>query len=181
ATGLWFWSELRGSLPRNSGRVAVAGLGAEVRIERDKLGVPRILARSEADAVFALGWLHGQERFFQMDLMRRRAAGELSEIVGAATVEMDKASRVHRFRWRAARVLAALPADDRALLTAYTAGVNAGLSALRAKPIEYVMLRGEPAPWRPEDSVLVVYNMFLELQDDTGSNEAMIGALHRYL
>ena len=181
ATGLWFWSELRGSLPRTEGRAEVAGPSAEVRIERDKLGVPRIQARNEADAVFALGWLHGQERFFQMDLMRRRAAGELSEVVGPATVEMDKASRIHRFRWRAGRVVAALPADDRALLTAYTAGVNAGLAALRAKPIEYVMLRTEPAPWRPEDSVLVVYNMFFELQDDTGSNETMIGALHRYL
>ncbi|HET9300313.1 MAG TPA: penicillin acylase family protein, partial [Candidatus Polarisedimenticolaceae bacterium] len=153
---------------------------SEVRIERDDLGVPRVVARSEADAVFALGWLHGQERFFQMDLMRRRAAGELSEIVGGSTVEMDKASRFHRFRWRAGRVVAALPSEDRALLAAYTEGVNAGLEALRAKPVEYVMLRTTPAPWREEDTVLVVYNMFLELQDDTGSADVRRAALQRH-
>lgn len=181
ATGLWFWTELRGSLPKVAGKVEIAGLGSEVRIERDALGVPRILARTESDAACALGWLHGQERFFQMDLMRRRAAGELSAIVGAATVEMDKGARVHRFRWRAGRVVAALPPADRALLTAYTAGVNAGLAALSAKPVEYLMLRTEPEPWLPEDTVLVLFHMFLELQDDTGSTEISIGALHQYL
>ncbi len=181
ATGLWFWSELRGSLPREAGRTEVAGVTSEVRIERDALGVPRVLAKSEADAVFALGWLHGQERFFQMDLMRRRAAGELSEMVGSATLEMDKAARFHRFRWRAGRVVAALPSTDRALLATYAAGVNAGLSALRAKPVEYVMLRTTPVPWRDEDSILVVYNMFLELQDDTGSADLRRAALARHL
>src|SRR6185503_18276312 len=82
---------------------------------------------------------------------------------------------------RAGRVVAALPSTDRALLATYTAGVNAGRSALRAKPVEYVMLRTTPARWRDEDSILVVYNMFLELQDDTGSADLRRAALARHL
>ncbi len=76
---------------------------------------------------------------------------------------------MHRFRHRAGRVLAASTPPERALLEAYSAGVNAGLAALGAKPFEYLLLRADPAPWRAEDSVLVVYAMFFELQDDAAA------------
>src|SRR6478609_226372 len=80
AVVIWFYAQLRASLPRLDGDVALKGLGAEVVAGRDALGIPRIQGRTRSDVVRALGFLHGQERFFQMDLLRRRSAGELAEL-----------------------------------------------------------------------------------------------------
>ena len=98
----------RGSLARLDGRGAVPGLEAAVAIERDALGVPRITAGSREDAARALGWLHAQERFFQMDLLRRSAAGELAALLGPALVPTDRDIRRHRFRTRLEAGLLAL-------------------------------------------------------------------------
>ena len=100
---LWLRSELRASLPQLDGRAVVTGLSSPVRIDRDAAGVPTIHAGDRLDRVRALGFLHGQERFFQMDLLRRSAAGELSELFGTGTLDTDRAVRVHRFRFRAER------------------------------------------------------------------------------
>lgn len=170
--GLLAWLRLSASLPALDGSAALPGLSAPVRIERDALGVPRIRAASRADAARAMGFLHAQERFFQMDLQRRRAAGELAELVGGAALPLDRDVRVHRFRARAARVLAAASAADRALIEAYTEGVNAGLAALGAPPFEYQILGTPPARWRPEDSVLTVLAMYLVLQGELEGEEA---------
>lgn len=180
AGGGWFWlrGRLEASLPQLDGERAVAGLSAPVEIERDDLGVPTIRAASRIDAIRALGFLHAQDRFFQMDLLRRQAAGELAEVFGPAALETDKEHRVHRFRDVARRVVAMSPSEDRAMLEAYAAGVNAGLAALGAKPFEYLAVRAEPAPWRPEDSILAVHAMFIELNDEDGSSESNLGVLH---
>jgi penicillin G amidase len=178
AGGLWFRSRMQASLPQLDGRRALAGLSAPVDVERDDLGVPTIRAASRNDAARALGFLHGQDRFFQMDLLRRQAAGELAEVFGPAAVETDRQHRVHRFRDVARRVMAGASAEDRALLAAYAAGVNAGLAALEEKPFEYLVLRQDPAPWRPEDSILAVHAMFFELNDETGRRESDLGILH---
>ena len=178
AIGVWLGLHLRASLPQLDGERVLPGLGAEVRIERDALGMPTIRARDRRDVARATGFLHAQDRFFQMDLLRRAAAGELAELLGPALLDADRSTRRHRLRAVARRVVEAADDDGRALLTAYTAGVNAGLQALAAAPFEYLLLRGEPAPWIAEDSVLVVFAMFFQLQDDRGLRESSLGVMH---
>lgn len=178
---LWLRSQLRASLPQMDGERAVAGLTAAVAVDRDGLGVPTIHAADRVDAARALGFLHGQERFFQMDLQRRKAAGELSELFGAATVDADRQLRLHRLRDVARRNLAAAPPRDRKILDAYAEGVNAGLAALGAPPFEYLLLRLDPIPWKPEDSILVTLAMFIELQDPEGTHELSLGVMHDLL
>ncbi|HXS74407.1 MAG TPA: penicillin acylase family protein, partial [Rhodanobacteraceae bacterium] len=124
------WLLLAGSRPQLDGTLALRGLAAPVTITRDARGTPTIDARSRTDAAYALGFLHAQERYFQMDLLRRNAAGELSELVGKAALKVDENHRRHRFRALAETELAQLPVAQRVLLDAYTRGVNAGLSAL---------------------------------------------------
>ncbi|MBK8165273.1 MAG: penicillin acylase family protein [bacterium] len=154
---------LRGSLARLDGTRGVRGLAANVTIERDALGAPRVLAESPADAARALGWLHAQERCFQMDLLRRAAAGELSALLGPALLGTDRDVRRHRFGERLEASLLAMDEPSRSLLEAYAAGVNAGLDDLRVRPPEYLLLRQQPRPWRPLDSLLVVAAMYLDL------------------
>jgi len=173
----WGWRTVRGSLPAESGRVKVAELGAEVTVTRDAAGVPTITGRTRRDVARATGFVHAQERYFQMDLQRRQAAGELAALVGAAALPLDRASRIHRFRARAARVVDAASPDERALLEAYAAGVNAGLAALRTAPVEYALMRTAPQPWRLEDSVLVQLSMFIELQDGRGLQERRLALM----
>jgi penicillin amidase len=175
--GGWFYLRVRASLPRLEGAVAVAGLGAAVTVERDALSVPTVRGQSRADVSRVLGWLHAQERFFQMDLLRRHAAGELAELFGAAALPRDRATRMHGFRALAQKVLADLPPPQRTQIDAYTAGVNAGLAALGEKPFEYLVLRTEPRAWRAEDSLLVAYAMTIDLQDPVNRYEQSLMTL----
>ena len=177
AVGIWLHGQLTASLPQLDGEVRISGLSAPVEVERDDLGVPTIHAANRLDTARALGFLHAQDRYFQMDLLRRQAAGELAEIIGPAVVKVDRRHRVHRFRERARAILAAASPAEQALFAAYTDGVNAGLSSLGGKPFEYLMLRTDPAPWRPEDSILALYAMFFELNDDLGRRESTLGLL----
>lgn len=172
---------LRASLPQLDGAAVVSGLGHPVSVRRDEQGKPVIQGRSLADALRALGFVHAQERFFQMDLMRRDAAGELAELVGPAAIAHDRARRLHPAREVAAQVVADLPPAQRQLLAAYTQGVNAGLTALQSKPFEYWLLGTEPRLWTPEDSVLVILSMSHTLQDADGSRERALGVMHRAL
>lgn len=160
------WWLLRGSLPQLDGRVATGAGGpqAGVSIERDAAGAPTVRGASDADVAYGLGYLHAQDRFFQMDLSRRLAAGELAALLGTRLVEQDRKARVFRFRQVARRVVAEATPAQRTVLEAYTRGVNHGLESLRVRPWEYVLLRATPQPWRPEDSVLVVHAMWWDLQ-----------------
>ncbi|MBT8077460.1 MAG: penicillin acylase family protein [Gammaproteobacteria bacterium] len=177
-TGFAYW-QLLGSLPLLDGELALAGIGNRVEVERDAAGIPTISAGDRRDLAFATGFVHGQERFFQMDLSRRRAAGELAALFGNVAVKLDAATRVHRFRARARDVIDASSDHDRALLHAYAAGVNAALAELRAQPFEYYILRQEAQPWTPEDSILVGYAMFLTLNDERAMREIQRGYVHR--
>lgn len=181
AGGTWALARLRSSLPALDGRVQVAGLGAAVTVTRDTLGVPTVRGRSREDVARATGFLHAQDRFFQMDLARRRAAGELAGLVGRRALPADREIRLHRFRAEAERALTLMSPRDRGVLDAYTAGVNAGLGALRATPFEYALLRQAPQTWRPEDSLLVVLSMFITLQDRKGAYESTLGTLYDVL
>jgi penicillin amidase len=161
--GLGRW-KLRQSLPQIDGVIAATGVAADVTVERDAAGRPVITAGSRADLAFATGFLHGQDRFFQMDLSRRFAAGELSEMFGEVAVGQDTKARRFGFRGVARRVMEAAPPEERALLEAYSRGVNAGRGSLAARPWEYLLLRATPRDWAPEDSVLVVHSMWWQLQ-----------------
>lgn len=160
AGGLVVRQVLLASLAQTDGSQTLPGLTASVRVDRDALGVPTVRGANRLDVARATGFVHAQERFFQMDLTRRMAAGELSELVGPDAISTDKANRIHRLRAVAREVLARALPGERALLRAYADGVNAGLSALGARPPEYLLLRSQPEPWRPEDSVLVIGAMF---------------------
>jgi penicillin amidase len=168
---------LRGSLPRLSGTFQVAGLQAPIRIERDEHGVPTINGSSWHDLSFGLGVVHGQDRFFQMDLLRRKAAGELSALVGDAAVGMDMHARVHRFRSRMKQEWAKLSPESQDSIQAYVLGVRwalaQGLAEANAKPFEYLLLRAEPQAWQPEDCLLVVCAMYEELQSHQISTEKL--------
>ncbi len=172
---------LRASLPDLEGDVTASGLSAPAKIVRDADGIPVITASNREDLAFATGYAHAQDRFFQMDMIRRQAAGELSELVGPATVSVDKRNRFHRFRHRAQAVMAAADEGDRSVIEAYADGVNAGLASLGARPFEYFVLGARPQPWKAEDSVLVVYAMFMQLNDSRARKEIQRGLAHRVL
>jgi penicillin amidase len=174
AGGFWVRHELAASLPQRDGTRVLAGLSGPVRVFRDGLGIPAISGSTRRDVARATGFVHAQDRFFQMDLSRRRAAGELAELLGRAALGADKAARLHRFRARAEQVVADASSEERALLAGYAEGVNAGLLALDQKPFEYLVLRTAPMPWRPEDSVLVLASMFFNLQDSTAARESRV-------
>ena len=177
AAGGWYYTRIRASLPQLDGNATVTGLSGAVTVERDALGVPTIRGENRPDIARALGWLHGQDRFFQMDLLRRVAAGELAEMFGARAVPRDRATRMHGFRKLAQTVVPRLEPAQRAILEAYTAGVNAGLAALREPPFEYLVFREAPTPWRAEDTILVCYAMTMDLQDEEGNYERTLMTL----
>jgi penicillin amidase len=155
---------LRTSLPKLDGALDAPGLTAPVAISRDERGVPTIVAANRPDLAYGTGFVHAQDRFFQMDLSRRLAAGELSELFGAVAVDQDKKARLFRFRHLARQAVEAAPAEQRAIVEAYARGVNAGLASLRSRPWEYWLLGAKPVPWRPEDVALVSYAMWWDLQ-----------------
>ena len=167
-----------GSLPILDGEIPVAGLSGPVTIERDRYGVPTIRGSNRVDVARATGFVHGQDRFFQMDLLRRSTAGELAALFGAAAADVDRRRRRHRLRTVARAVIERAAPGERALLEAYAEGVNAGLEALSVAPFEYLILRAEPEPWRPEDIVLGNLAMFFELTDYDASRESGYAALH---
>jgi penicillin amidase len=169
---------VRGSLPQLDGELRLAGLSAEVRVERDGLGVPTVRGHNRADVAFATGFVHAQDRYFQMDLMRRHAAGELAELIGPGLVAEDRRVRVHRFRDVARRALEHFGGPERAILTAYVRGVEAGRRSLAQPPFEYILLRTEPTPWQEEDTVLVALGMFLDLQGGGPEDESVRGLVH---
>ena len=155
---------LRASLPPLDGEVKLTGLKGPVSITRDSRGIVGIDVTDDVDAVRAVGFVHAQERFFEMDLARRSAAGELSELLGNATVAMDKDKRRHRMRARMNAHWSHATAEDKALAAAYTEGVNAGLAAMAVRPWQYFVLRTTPQPWREVDSLLVTAEMTFMLQ-----------------
>jgi penicillin amidase len=146
---------LRGSLPDLDGNHVLPGLAAPAEVLRDADGVVTIHAEGELDAARALGYVHAQDRLWQMDFMRRAGAGRLSEVVGPATLRIDRLMRGLGLYRTAENNLAELAPDVRALLEAYAEGVNAFLAAPRGPwPPEFQLLRYEPEPWRPADSLV---------------------------
>ena len=149
AAGLVWWT-----LPGGDLDARIPGLTAAIDIAIDSDGIPHVRAQTDGDAAAAIGFLHARERLFQMDLMRRAAAGELSEIAGPATLPLDHMARTLGVRRQAEADLASLPADTQALLDAYARGVNAWIARRgRFASLEFLIL-GAPRPWTPVDSLL---------------------------
>jgi penicillin G amidase len=175
------WMTLRASLPTLDGEIVVMGPAAATAISRDTDGIVTIAAATREDVAFATGFAHGQDRFFQMDIIRRRSAGEVSELVGAVALDIDKRFRFHRFRTRAREAVAQLPAADLRILERYAVGVNEGLASLGTEPFEYFLLGEDPRPWLPEDTILVAYTMFLNLNDERADRDLKRGLARRVL
>ena len=162
-TGWWL---LAGSRAQLNGERRVADIGHAVTIDRDASGVVTLTGQSRDDIGYALGYVHAQERFFEMDLMRRLPAGELSELFGPAALDTDINHRRHRLRAVAQGAYAALTPEQKHALDMYRDGVNAGVANLREKPWEYVLTGTQPQPWRSEDTMLVIAAMYLDLNGD---------------
>jgi penicillin amidase len=171
ATG---WYLLAGSRAQLDGKRQLPGLSVSVSISRDALGTVSIEGKSRSDISYALGYVHAQERFFEMDLMRRMPAGELSALVGPAALKVDLNHRRHRLRAVVEAAYVQLPPGQQHELDRYRDGVNAGLAALRVRPWEYLLLGSKPQPWRSEDSALVIAAMYLDLNGD-GRNVRELG------
>ncbi len=161
--GGYLW--LRQSLPQVDGEIRVPGLGAPVTVVRDQWAIPHIEAESFTDALFALGFVHGQDRLWQMEFQRRVGAGRLSEIVGGAALPTDRFMRTLGLYRRAAAGLAHLSPATRTWLEAYAAGVNAYLKARTGPlPPEFLILgEHEIEPWTVADSLVWLRVMALDL------------------
>lgn len=154
------------NLPQLDGTAIVPGLAARVTIERDRQGVPHIRAQSLDDLVMAQAWVTAHDRLWQMDILRRHAAGELAAILGPTLLPHDRLQRTLQIRAAADRAVANLPPDQLHLLTVYAQGVNAAIADQRDRlPIEFRVLGYKPAPWTPRDSILVSLAMFQDLTD----------------
>ncbi|MFQ5973680.1 MAG: penicillin acylase family protein, partial [Alphaproteobacteria bacterium] len=144
---------LRASLPSYDGEATVAGLTGSVTVVRDRNAVPHIFATNLADAYRALGYVHAQDRFFQMEMNRRFGAGRLAEIVGEPALRVDRLVRTLGIHRQAEESLAVLSPDARTAIEAYGQGVNAWLAdAGLDLPPELRVLRVAPEPWRPTDT-----------------------------
>ena len=155
----YFWKPL----PRVSGETA-APVSGRVTVVRDRLGEPHIRAATLDDLWFVQGFVTAQDRLWQMDGLRRAAAGDLAEIVGPAALETDQATRRLRMRRIAEAVTVAMAPDDRAPLAAYARGVNFFIESHRNElPFEFAVLGYDPRPWSVVDSILVSLYMFRDL------------------
>ena len=142
----------------------VPGLRDIVEIRLDEQAIPTVEGSGPHDVYAGLGWMHGRERFFQMDIARRSAAGELAALAGPAMVRMDRDNAMSRRREIAEGIVATLDPEEQELLRSYVRGVNAGLASLDGIPVEYQLLNAKPRTWVTADSILVVLSMFDQLQ-----------------
>lgn len=155
--------KFRASLPIRDGELQIKGLDLPVTVTTDRFGIPTITASTRKDAAIALGYVTAQDRLFQMDLLRRRSAGRLSEVVGKIAIKSDRRLRVIGFNRVAQAIIANLSDEQRETLAAYTEGVNAFIQQMDTPPFEFLLLSYRPEPWRMEDSILVVMNIFQSL------------------
>ncbi|MDF0668413.1 MAG: penicillin acylase family protein [Nitrospira sp.] len=159
---------IRASLPMLDGKLDVTSLREPVTVTSDAYGIPTIAARSREDAIRALGYVTARDRLFQMDLLRRTASGRLAEIFGEAMRQTDLKQRTFGFSGTAKAIAVQLPQDQRAVLEAYTDGVNDYLTQMQTPPFEFVLLGYAPEHWKAEDSLLILLEMFHMLNGADG-------------
>ena len=140
--GTLTWWVVYRPLPQVDGEIRVAGLQKEVTVERDIWGVPHIRASSLEDMAEAQGYVMAQDRLWQMDLLRRVARGQLSEILGPKLIPIDKRFRVLRLGWAADRDATLLPPESKVAIEAYARGVNRFIASHSGNlPLEFTLLR----------------------------------------
>ena len=166
AIGAVAWWCVYRPLPQIDGSASLTGLHQEVTVERDQWGVPHIRAASLEDLVEAQGYVMAQDRLWQMDLLRRVARGQLSEILGPSTVSIDKDFRTLGFDRAAERDVTLLDAETRKLMEAYARGVNKFIEQhQKSLPLEFSLLRYKPQPWQPSDTLAISGYMYRTLTD----------------
>lgn len=173
AVAIWLPGQLKASFPQIDGEIQVAGLQGQVDVYRDSNGIPHIYASNEHDLFFAQGYVHAQDRFWQMDFQRHTSTGRLSELLGSNTVDIDKFLRTMGWERVARAELALLDDTSRAMLEAYSAGVNAYLAEHTGTQLsaEYLFLKAinsdyTPAPWEPLHTVSWAKAMAWDLRDN---------------
>ncbi|NJL28547.1 MAG: penicillin acylase family protein [Thermoanaerobaculia bacterium] len=170
--------QLRSSLMPTSGSVTVEGLSAPVEISFDAMGIPQVWAKTERDAYFALGWLHGGERAFQIESLRRLAHGRLSELFGQGMLELDKQQRALGFRRVASAQQSQLGEGERALIEAYVDGINRSITA-RALPFELQLLRKSFEPWTALDVLTISVFQSWYIDDLLSRDELLLDAVQK--
>ncbi|MBI2429773.1 MAG: penicillin acylase family protein [Ignavibacteriales bacterium] len=152
------------SFPEYDGELQLSGLHNPVKIYRDDYGVPHIFAQDEHDAFFAQGYVHAQDRLWQMDLSRRAGEGRLSEILGTQTIKFDKMLKTIGFKQIAEQLEMQISPVSREILSSYAEGVNAYIRSKKGKyPVEFDMLNYEPEEWKPLHSLMIARLMAWEL------------------
>ena len=180
ALGAIYWL-LQAGLPSANSSYHVTGTAAPITITKNDKGIPYIKAETREDAAFALGFVHAQDRLFQMDMMRRYAAGRLSEIYGKRTLDTDKFMRAHRFETRARDDFDHLSEPLKKALQAYADGVNSYITQ-RHETLspEFYALRYRPAPWQPTDCLLWQKTMGITLSHNW-KNDLLRGRMSRIM
>jgi penicillin amidase len=173
--------KLRASRPRVERSATLEGLGETVNVAFDQFGIPTIEAKSRLDAMRALGYVSARDRLFQMDLLRRGAAGRLTEVFGKGLLEIDKAQRVIGFNRIAGGIVEGLPQEQKELLQAYSEGVNAYLSRMKSRPFEFLLLNYRPENWTSEHCVLALLRMFQNLCAEEEGKRRTLAVMERTL
>lgn len=180
AIGGGFWV-LHGAMPQLDGTVKLDRLTAEVRVYTDAHGIPVINAANRIDAVRALGYVTARDRLFQMELMRRKSAGRLSEIFGALALDSDIKARTYGFHRETKAILAKLPPAHLDYLQSYADGINSYIAESGKLPFEFTVLGYQPEPWTTEDSLLVILGMCENLTAGEESGERMLTVMEKTL
>ncbi len=164
--GALLWHFVYRPLPQLDGNINLSGLQKDVIVERDHWGVPHIRAGSVEDMVEAQGYVMAQDRLWQMDLLRRVARGQLSEILGPATVNIDKQFRTLGFGRAAERDWGLVDPTTRGVFEAYARGVNRFIEQHSNElPVEFTLLNYKPSPWTPTDTLVISGYMYETLSD----------------
>ena len=173
--------KLRASVPRVEHNVTLKGLDAPVSIDFDQFGIPTIKAQSRLDAMRGLGYVSARDRLFQMDLLRRAAAGRLTEIFGKGVLKMDTNQRIIGCNRVAPQIVSKLPADQLQVLEAYSEGVNAFNSQTQSRPFECRLLKYQPETWNCESSVLALLQMVQNLSAEEEGKRRMLATMEQTL
>ena len=179
--GFVFYKLLLSTLPSYTGEIASSKISSDVKIYRDSMAVPYIVAKNDDDAAFALGYVHAEDRLFSMDLIRRAGEGKLSEIIGPETVPFDRMFLTIGIKRTAEKILSQLDPVTLNLLQSYSNGVNLYIKeALGKYPVEFDILNYAPKPWTPLDCIVVGRMMAWELNVSWWSKFAMMDLIQKF-